>query len=74
MVKGVEMTDREKTTQDSKYDISSCMEIMEKIVGQQMEGCDCTEMLSLFSDKDVVPDAQKMMSIMGSCCGIGKED
>ena len=36
-----------------------------------MEGCDCAEMMSLFSDKDVVPEIQKMVSQMEPCCGIG---
>ncbi|UCD99454.1 MAG: hypothetical protein JSV42_01630 [Chloroflexota bacterium] len=68
------MTDKEKTTPDSKCDISSCMEMIEKIMGQQMEGFDCTAMLSLLSEKDVVHNAQKIMSIMESNCRFGNED
>jgi len=68
------VTDKEKTAQDSTFDTSSCMGMMGKMMGQQMEGCDFSEMISHFSDEEVTPDVQKMMSQMKSCFGIGKED
>ncbi len=67
------MTDEEKTAQDCTFDISSCMEMMEKMTRLQTEGCDCIVMLSLLSDKDVVSEVQKKMSQMEPCCRIGKE-
>jgi len=64
------MTKKDKTNQETKFDFSFCMEIMEKIMGQYTEGCDCAEMIS----KDTPPDMQKIMSQMESCCGIRKEE
>jgi hypothetical protein len=64
---------KQKTTQERQipFDISTCMAMMERMMGEHMEGCDCAEMMSLFSDKDVVPEIQKMVSQMEPCCGIG---
>ena len=41
------MTDEQKATQENQrtpFDVTSCMAMMEKMMGQQ--GCDCTEMMS----------------------------
>jgi len=67
----IKMTKKDKTTQETTFDTSSCMEMMEKMMGQQMKGCDC---MSLFTGKNAPPDMQKMMSQMESCCGNGKEE
>jgi hypothetical protein len=66
------VTDKEKTTQDSTFDTSSCIDMMGKMMGQQMEGCNFSEIISHFSDEELTPDVQKTISQMKSCFGIGK--
>ena len=68
------MTDKEKTTQDTTFDMSSCMEKMKDMMGQGIEECYCADMMSQFTEKDATPDIQRMMSQMESCCGIRKEE
>jgi hypothetical protein len=42
------MTFEQKTTQEKQipFDVSACMEMMEKMMGEHMQGCDCAEMMS----------------------------
>jgi len=57
----------QKTTQDSQppFDISACMAMMEKMMGEHMEGCGCTEMMSQITGKADIPDEWlKVMSQM----------
>lgn len=50
------MTDKEKTTQDTQFDISFCMEMMEKMMREHMKGCNCTEMMSRVTSQVEIPD------------------
>lgn len=71
------MTFKQKSTQETQtpFDVSACMAMMEKMMGEHMEGCDCVEMMSkVTSQEGLSEDWLKMMSQMESCFGIGKEE
>ena len=43
------MSDEQKETQENRgvpFDLSSCMAMMEEMMGQQEGDCDCTEIMS----------------------------
>lgn len=54
------MTDKQKATQEKPvpFDVTSCMAMMEKMMAQFGEGCDCTGI---------------MAQMMGTCCGTQSE-
>ncbi|HEY5672053.1 MAG TPA: hypothetical protein VIS10_18825 [Anaerolineales bacterium] len=61
------MTFKQKTTQEKQtpFDISACMAMMEKMMGEHMAGCDCAEMMSQITGQAEVPDEWlKVMSQM----------
>lgn len=69
-----EMTDEQKTTQEDQnvtFDVVSCMSMMEKMMSQHWEGCDCSEMMSQFTDQGGIPEEwMKVMSqMMDFHCG-----
>ncbi len=73
------MTDKQKTTQQNPQNASagsSCMEMMQKMKGQQEGASSCVDMMSQFFDPEEI-DAEafiKMMpQMMGSCCGSATE-
>jgi len=65
---------KQKTSQERQipFDISACIAMMEKMMGEHMDVYNCSEMMSQFSDNDAILDIPEMMS--QACCGIGKED
>ena len=65
---------KQKTSQERQipFDISACIAMMEKMMGEHMDVCNCSEMMPQFSNNDTILDIPEMMS--QSCCGIGKED
>jgi hypothetical protein len=54
------MIDQQKTTQEkgTPFDLTSCMAMMQKMMGGQEGGCDCAEMMS---------------QMMATCCGVQDE-
>jgi hypothetical protein len=50
------------------------MEMMSQFMGQEMDGCDCADMISQFTSKQTDPDIKRMMSKMESCCGFRTEE
>lgn len=68
------MSDEQKETQENRgvpFDLSSCMAMMEEMMGQQEGDCDCTEIMSQVMGQG---DCAAMMSQMtASCCGAQEE-
>ncbi len=65
------MTDQEKTTKDFTFDISTCLAMMEKMMGEHGAGCDCAEMMSQTMSQQGIPEEwRKVMSqMMEMHCG-----
>ena len=68
------MSDKQKATQENQrvpFDLSSCMAMMEEMMGKQEGGCGCTEVMSQMMGQG---DCASMMSqMMASCCGAQEE-
>lgn len=48
----------------------SCLDMMEKMMGQSHEECNCEDFISKFFDGDEIPsECSEMMSQMNACCG-----
>ncbi len=58
------MTSEQAGTQEAKseFDMSSCMAMMEKLMSEHWESCDCAEMMSQISSQEGIPD--EWMSVM----------
>jgi len=69
------MSDKQKKTQENPQNTSagsSCMEMMQKMMGQQEGASPCVDMMSQFFDpEEIDSDAfvKMMPQMMGSCCG-----
>ncbi|MCP4541041.1 MAG: hypothetical protein GY832_28225 [Chloroflexi bacterium] len=64
------MTDKQKTTQDSQtasFNTSSCMTMMEKMMGQQ--SCDCAETMSQTTKQQGQGCCAEMMTQMMTMFG-----
>jgi hypothetical protein len=72
------MTEQYKNKQKHEmpsFDISSCMEMMQKMMGEHMEGCDCAEMMSQVTSREDIPEewlkvGSQMMEM--HCCSQGE--
>ena len=68
------MTDKQETTQESgraPLGAASCVAMMERLMGEQGRGCDCTEFFSRVTgtqatDSDCCGALSRMMA---GCCG-----
>ncbi len=61
------MTFKQKTTQEKQtpFDISACMAMMEKMMGEHMEGCDCAALMSQITGQtEILDEWLKVMSQM----------
>ena len=58
------MTDQQKAT---PFDLTSCMAMMEEMMGGQGRGCDCAEMMSQMTGQQ--GGCAEMMSQMMAMCG-----
>ena len=61
------MSAEQKTTEEVQppFDMASCMEMMEKMMADHGEGCDCEEMMGeINSEGDIPDDWFKVMSEM----------
>jgi hypothetical protein len=65
------MTEKGKTQQETEFDFSPCLEIMEKMMGEHAEGCDCAEMMSQVTSPGGIPDEWTMVmsQMMEFHCG-----
>ena len=53
----------------------SCKDMLDQLMGQEMNGCACGEMMSQNSPgKDLSTDMKMFMSQMESCCGFMKDE
>lgn len=68
------MTEKYKDT-ETTFDISSCMEMMQKMMGKHMEGCGCGDMMSQVTSQEGFPEEwRKVMSqMMDFHCGPQEE-
>jgi len=68
------MTDKQKESQTPPFDATSCMAMIEKMMGQQGCGCDCTEMVSRMMGQAGQGGCAEMMSqMMAVWCGVQDE-
>jgi hypothetical protein len=70
------MSDEQKETQENRgvpFDLSSCMAMMEEMMGQQEGGCDCAEMMSQMMGQGDRAAPSVMSQMMASCCGVQGE-
>jgi len=61
------MTAEQKTNQRDQpaFDMTSCMAMMDKMMSEHSEVCDCAEMMSQFTSEEGIPEEwQKVMSQM----------
>ena len=68
------MTDKQKATQENQkvpFDPSSCVAMMEEMMGHQEGGCDCAEMMSQMMGQGGC--TEMMSQVMASCCGVQGE-
>jgi hypothetical protein len=68
-----EMSERTRYAQETRaaFDMSACMAMMEKIMAQGGDGCDCTEMMSQVRAMEGIPEEwmKVMVQMMEFCCG-----
>ena len=69
------MTKKDKTTQETTFDLSSCMEMMAKMMGQSFEEMSCESIMTQCMSKAEIPEdwLGKMTQMAESCCGFPKE-
>ena len=65
------MTKKDKTTLENTVDLSSCMEMMAKMMGQSFEEMSCESIMTHCISKAESPEdwLGKMTQTAGSCCG-----
>ncbi|NIM93417.1 MAG: hypothetical protein GTO18_06875 [Anaerolineales bacterium] len=72
------MSDNHETTQDKQgqaFDMSSCTEMMSKMMSQEGQECDCAGMMSQFMEQVEIPEEWlEMMSQMMASCGGAPEE
>ena len=71
----IKMTKKDKTTQETTFDPSSCMEMMAKMMGKSFEEMSCESIMTqCMSEAEIPVDwLGKMTQMAGSCCGSQKE-
>ena len=68
------MSDEQQKTQENQgvpFDLTSCMAMIEEMMGQQGDGCGCTEIKSRMAGQGGC--AEMMSQMMASCCGAQEE-
>lgn len=73
------MTTEQKTRQENQmpsFDLTSCMALMEKMMGPHGEGCDCADMMSQITSQAGMPDEwlKVMSQMMEIHCGCHEEE
>ena len=64
------MTAKQEESQTPPFAVTSCMAMIEKMMGQQGCRCDCTEMVSRMMGQAGQGGCAEMMSV---CCGVQDE-
>jgi hypothetical protein len=70
------MSDEQKETQENRgvpFDLSSCMAMMQEMMGQQEGDCDCAETMSQVLGQGDCAAPSVMSQMMASCCGVQGE-